>query len=426
MRNRILWTSLTIMLIVGTLLGMVALPALAQGDPFLVTATPQASPTNNGGNATWTLGEPQFASNYPNGFSFNIEATSSAGKLVTATVFWRHSPVSTRTRRIATVAEDGKTATGEWVRSPSDGVPQWSSVEYWWQFTDEAGNFFETPHYYTEYADTTREWKRAESEDIIVFWEEGVDDEIGELTINAMAEQREFYKKNWPKPLGFKPRAIIYNTIETFREWAPRSGGVTSSGGATTALGGRTDLKWGSTAQIFAPFAEMGLPGNAVDTAYGTVTHEVAHLYQAINGGATVGDFWFFEGNASYFELYRTERYLQNMRQRAEDGNLPSLQGGGPSARGAFARDAYDLGFSFFVWLAETYGDDAHYRLWQHIAAGRGWKEALQLVTSLNFIDMETQFRTWLGAVNPVAPTPVPLPTIFMFPSPTYEPTPGK
>ena len=42
----------------------------------------------------------------------------------------------------------------------------------------------------------------------------------------------------------------------------------------------------------------------------------------------------------------------------------------------------------------------------------------------MSFVDMETAFRTWLGATNPVAATPFPTPTLFFPPTPTFAPTP--
>jgi hypothetical protein len=400
-------------------LALSGLPTLAQGN----TPTPAASPANNGGSATWEVKETRFTSNYPRGFTFDIEATSTGGKITTATVLWRHSPTS-RSRQAGTVDEGGTKVQAVWDASPTNNVPQWVGVEYWWLLEDEAGNTYETQRQNVEYADYKRLWSKAESEDIIVYWEEGVSDDVGAYTIQAMADQKEFYGKNWPEPLGYKPRAIIYNNFETWAEWAPGAGTIARSGGQATFVAGRTDSSWGATVQIFD--ARQG----PEYTAYVFVLHEVAHLYQYANGTGGRGDTWFVEGNASYFELLDSglQETFQRVRGKAINGTLPTLQGGGPSGRGAFALDSYDIGRLFFVWLNEIYGPEAHRTVVTLIGQqGRPWRDALEQVTRLNFIDMETQFRTWLGASNPIAPTPLPEPTIFFLPSPTFEPTPvGK
>lgn len=406
----VLISALALMLIVSGVLGGIPSVALGSDAP---TPTQPATPEGNGGKATWTVSKMNFTSNYPTGFTFDIEAESTGGKITSATAFFRHSPETSRVRAIGKPNEAGNGATAVVERIQ---VPQWVQVEYWWILTDEAGNSYETPRAFAEYEDNTRKWGRLESEDIVVFWEEGVPDEIGQMTVDAMKQMRDTFKRRWANPLGYVPRAIIYASYDTWEEWSPRVGTVASSGGVSTRIAGRTDDTWAGTAQMY--FWEYG----PEETAYNTVTHEVGHLYQYANGGAT-GDFWFFEGNATFFEVTGQDRMLRRVRQMAADGTLPSLQAGGPSARGAFARDAYDIGFAFWVWLEETYGPDAHRLVWVLVDQGRGWKNALETVTNLSFIDMETTFRTWLGAANPVAPSPVPSPTLFFFPSPTYEPT---
>ncbi len=411
MRIRALWFGFVI---VALIFGAVSLniPATAQGDAS--TPTPQPSPTGNGGTATWAVKTMTFESNFPKGFSFAIEVTSTGGKLATATVYWRHSTAASRTRRIGTIDASGSKATADWQPTASDAVPQWVSVEYWWVLTDAAGNSYETDHKFDDYADNGHKWSHAASQDIEIFWEQGVPDDIGTAALQAMAQRRPFYKQNWAEPLGYRPRAIIYANFDTWAEWAPGAGTSGSSGGRSTVVAGQTSETWGATVQIYLP--QYGVN----DVAFNTIPHEVGHLYQSANGGV-VGDTWFFEGDATYFEINSGPDNLAQAKQLAASGNLPSLQGGGPSGRGAFARDAYNIGYAFWVWVATTYGPDAHKNIWSLIDQGKPWKDALQTVTGKDFVSMETAFRTWLGAPNAEAPTPLPtLPLIFP-PTPTSE-----
>jgi hypothetical protein len=372
--------------------------------------------------ATWTVSEYGYQSNYPDGMTFTIKATSSAGKIKNALVFWRYSPVASRTRQTGVVNETGDGVTAQWVKKITDAVPQWAGVEYWWQLSDEAGNVFETERQFTEYSDNTRKWTRMESEDIIVFLEDGVPTEVGDASLKAMEEARPMYQKYWPNPLGYKPRAIIYNSYATWAEWAPGAGTAASTGGSTTIVAGQTRDTWGATIQKFNPFDRSNIEQQIINTAYSVVVHEVAHLYQYANGG-TRGSLWFVEGNATFFELVGRDSSVAYARELARSGELPTLQGEGPSGRGAFARAAYDIGCAFFVWLDETYGAEAHKLLWASIDQGRSVRESLEMVTGMNFVDMETAFRTWLGAPNPVAPTLIPTPALLFPPTPTYEPT---
>jgi hypothetical protein len=393
--------------IVIVLAGM-SLSVTAQGDLTPKTATPRPSPTNNGGSAKWTVKAMTFKSNYPKGFQFDLDVSSTGGKIVEAGVAWQHSP-SLRRRAQGKIDASGK-INATWTPGTADSVPQWVGVDYWWTLKDEAGNTFETPHQQDEYADNTRKWNHAESDDIIVYWQDGLPDEIGPLTLEAIEKNRPIYFQNWGKLLNYRPRAIIYSGPQPWAEWAPGAGTVA---GGRTFVQGQTSASWGGTVQIYIP--RSGPRG----LAYGVVLHEVDHLYQSFNGGV-VGDCWFIEGDATYFEIFQDYDYLAHVQDLAASGNLPTLQGGGPSCRGADARDAYDIGYAFFRYLAETFGEDAHRKIWELIGKGKTNIQALESVTEMTFPELEKDFRSWLGMENPEPPTAVPTNEFTFPPTPTY------
>lgn len=410
MTKRIFWLSALTALMLLALI-VVSFPAAAQsGDDFFATSTAAPSPTNNGGGAQWEVKASTFSSQFPKGFTFTLEATSTGGKLVSAAALWRHSPVGSRIRRIAQIDESGTKATAIWEAAPGSSVPQWAGVEYWWVLEDASGNIYETEHQFDEYADNTRNWSRLESEDIIVFWQQGVPDEIGEMTVQAMERQRQFYKDHWNVGLGYKPRAIVYANFDTWSEWAPGRG--TTGGGVITV--GQTSETWGSTAQVYDPFIQP-----VDEIAQNTIPHEIAHLYQFANG-TTSGDRWFVEGNATYFELTTAATSLRRVRRLIAAGNLPSLQDGGPGGR-----EAYDVGFTWWQWLIETYGVQAHRDIWGLIKQGVAMREAILRVTALNFLDSEVAWRNWLGVTEPI-PTALPTLPLILPPTPTYPPTPSN
>ncbi len=409
MRIRVtLWLSFVVLVLAVLVVGMNWPVAAQGGDIAPKTATPQPSPTNNGGSAKWTVNAMTFQSDYPKGFEFHLDVTSSGGKIVEAGVIWQHTPYVSRRAR-GKIDSDGKIS-AVW-NATTDAVPQWVGVTYWWTLKDEAGNIFETPHQYDEYADNLRKWHRAESEDLIIFWQDGVPNEVGQMAIDAMKKQRPFYYQNWGKLLDYRPRAIIYANYDAF-EWNPDFQVHSPNG---THLGGQTSANWGGTAQLYE--AQFGVE----DVAYGTITHEVGHLYQFASGSALSSNSacWFIEGDATYFESYQMYNYLGRVKQMAASNNLPSLQDGGPSCTGDNARDAYDIGYSFFKWLATTYGPDAHRKVWDLLSQGKSLGDALQTVTGKDFVAMETDFRAWLGMKNPEPPTPIPTEELLFPPSPT-------
>ncbi|MCI0712514.1 MAG: hypothetical protein L0154_20325 [Chloroflexi bacterium] len=346
------------------------------------------------GDAEWTVSDFIYQSNYPEGFTASAKVESSAGEIVNASFVW--SLVIGQRRNIATeYDEETGVATLNWI--PDEATPPWVAVNYQWVFEDTEGNLYHTQWILgAEYEDNTRQWTRAESEDVIVFVEEGLPDNTDELVLAAMAEGRETYRIAWGELLPYKPRAILFSNRTTWNEWQV---GVTNEN-----VIGTTRDDWGATVQVVSG-------GNVVDMAYGTTLHEVAHLYQSEN--IALGVDWFNEGNATFFELNQQNDYEQFVRNMAVNGDLPPLlRGSGPSIRGNSARDGYNIGYTFFKWLVENYGLEAHHELMVLMRRGTLRNDAIEQVTGLTIDEVEREWRTWLGATGD-APTPIPTPTFF-------------
>src|SRR5215468_1980153 len=100
-QHRFLWVVIgcfvmLAMLVATTLLLDSSFIVSAQGEVHAKTATPLPTPTNNGGSAQWAVNSNSFKSNYPKGFEFDLDVTSSGGKIVEATVAWSHAPGTIR------------------------------------------------------------------------------------------------------------------------------------------------------------------------------------------------------------------------------------------------------------------------------------------------------------------------------------------
>lgn len=400
------FTALVALALVAGLIGLASLPALAQGDAPARTAEPEVTADLPGTaeanpDVEWTVGDLTFESNYPRGFTFTAEISSSAAPITRARVVWSHAPGTQRSRS-ARIDPDTGTLVAEWVVQGSDAVPPWVGVTYTWDVTDAEGNFFETEPLYVEYADDSREWTRTESEDIIVFTQ-GLPEEVGPLAVEAMAELRETFRQAWGDLLPYKPRAILFGDQEAWLEWRV--------GFQNPRVIGTTRDDWGATVQIVAG-------GNIEDLAAGTVPHEIAHLYQGEFTLMTAGS-WFIEGNATFFELHQQYDYEASVRELAATGRLPALLADtGPGVSGQNARRGYDIGYTFWKWFVENYGLDGHRELIQTLKRGTSRDAALEAVTGLSLDEIEGRWRVWLGA-SPVPPTLFPTPTMFFFPTVT-------
>ncbi len=381
----------------------------ADAATLATTVTPTAPPELQGAgqgasesnaNVEWTVGEFNFESQYPHGFTFAAEIHSSAGPISGGRVIWTHATGTQRSRPIEVDPATGR-LTARWEAGAQDIVPPWVGVSYYWDVADAAGNRYQTDMQYVEYSDSSRDWLRSESDDIIVF-SEGLPAEVNDMVIDAMARQRETYRAAWGDLLPYKPRAILFGDLDAWVEAR-----IT----ANPRVIGRTSSDWGGTAQV-------AYAGDLEDLAYGTVPHEVAHLYQSAFSLFSPGT-WFIEGDATFFELHQMDDYEAFVRGLAQQGLLPALlQGTGPGVSGERARWGYNIGYTFFKWLTDTYGLDAHRQLIQLLDQGMGRNEAIERVTGLSIQEVERQWRAWLGAAAE-APTLFPTPTMRVFPSPT-------
>lgn len=382
-----------------SLAGAALLNSAAQAD--LAPQTPTPPPQSRSSGAEWTVGELAFESHYPHGFDFTAEIRSSAGTITDGRIVWSHAPGTQNTRPVVVDPQSGR-LTAEWVPGPGESTPPWVGVTYWWEVVDAAGNSFATEPREVEYQDPGHDWMRTESEDVIVFTVD-LPASYNEAVMRAVADQRETYRAAWGGLLPYKPRAILFGGRDTWEEWQV---GVMSS-----SYAGLTNSRWGGTVQRIV--------GTTPDNfAFGIVLHELAHLYQDEFTLMAPGS-WFGEGNATFFERVQFYDYESSVRSLAASGELPALLAGtGPGVSGRNARRGYDIGYTFWKWLADNYGLEGHRQLIELVGLGIPRVQAIEQVTGLSAGEVERRWRVWLGA-SPVPPTLFPTPTFYFLPSPT-------
>jgi hypothetical protein len=376
------------------------------------------------GEAEWTLTGSTFISNYPEGFRFEAVATSTGGPIVSASIFYSHTPTFPEdVRRRGEVDPQTGRVTVSIEGIDADDIPPWVAINYRWRLLDEAGTIYWSVWFTgNEYADETHEWTRQESEDLIIFIQEGFPDEAVELAFAAMEEARPLYMEAFGRLLSYKPRMMLFADEETFEEWRDPSYELRGIDFIGQASG-----YWGSFIQLI--YGE-----NIEDFAYGTVIHEIGHLYQ-YDLYESRAPSWFTEGNSTYLEIYQQYDYETRVRDAVQFYPLEGLftQDGpdtfdmGPDEQG---RWAYDVGYTFNKWLVETYGWEAHRELITLLAAPENlpgyeitdhFQASLEAVLDLPILEIEARWREWLGASS-AAPTPLPSPTLEMRFPPTVTP----
>ncbi len=413
-----------IVFVIGWLVAALGLGALNYLTPRAEAgdAAPPAAVAPPQDATGWTVGETTFESNYPDGFTFSVTASSEGGAIERARLIWhrtelRESEIVRINAEDAEYDPDTGRFTATWEPSGTEMLPPWVLLNYHWEFRDAASNVYETGPGLAEYADHTREWTRSESEDVIVLSSD-LPTEIEDMVLDAMAIQHDQYVAVWGRTLPYKPRIVLFGDYDAWLEWRTADHSTSD----TAVIVGQTFEAWGMIVQVL-----YGPQGEAAyrDLAYSTVVHEVEHLYQAeFLARRRTADIpgWFIEGDASFFELQQSYDYLGRVRNEfARNGTLPPLLVGvadAPRVNGPNPRDGYDIGYSFFVWMEQLRGDlSTHREVMALLAADVPFFTALEQATGMPKTEIERNWRTWLGAAAE-APTLVPTWTPVF---PTFE-----
>ncbi len=365
-----------------------------------------------------------YVTRYPEGLDFtvNIIPPNEDVEILSVTLLYKFVS-GTQGRAQATLNEDD-----QWQAIPFDtrGLAPWMVMDVRWRVSYGEEGVLETDPVTVQYVDPTREWWRAESEDVILYWFD-FPEELGQVVVEAFVHVRDRFIQGFGDLLPFKPTVVIFPPGETLGEWQaggqvnPRTTGQAQRDtySATLRVRGleiediRQDCIWNE---------ERDLEWQ-MRFAASVATHEVAHLYQFAFGSR--GPAWWIEGEATFFELElgSVDQRLQNLAAIGED--LTTLQGGGPSGQvGTPAIDGcthlgYDMGASFINWLVSTHGGfEAHRQIVDLLSSNTTLPNALEEVTGVDFLTLERQWREYIG-VNPepfIAPTQA-----FQFP-PTVTP----
>lgn len=434
-KHSMIWS----LLATGSLLALLitaALPSVQDGyaqDSF--TPTPSSTTADDdyayddparveNGEAEWTLNSTEFINNYPDGFVFVGNVSSTGGELVSVSaIFSSVGNPDYGIRQRGEVNPETGTVRVEVSGRDADDIPPWVPINYQWRVSDESGTvYFSEWILGAEYADNTRNWTRLETDDALVYIQEGLPSDIADEMFIRLEQKRDQYLEFFGEPLSYAPVVVLFDDQAAFDEWR------------------RDDVNRGNVITVGLAQPTRGVilqflfQGNATDLA-NTVVHEVAHLYQfeAYQSRVPV---WWREGEATYFEFQNVGFYEDRVRSFGFTNQLPimfnetnqlALDAVGPDGRG---RWTYDVGYTFYKYMVETYGSDTileFYRLLDEPDDLPGFEIFEHFVTSLETAtgdsveEIESNWRVWMGA-SPEIPTLLPTPTLNFEARPTVTP----
>ncbi len=380
----------------------------------------------------FTIGEMTYTSEYPLGMSWTLEASSSAGPITRATLYFNFDTPLTGRVQADMVNPDGLIS-ATLARHEAGGLIPWLVVNYTWRLTDSEGNSIEVDGPPAVYSDHSREWMHAENDLVRVYWF-GLPEWVGDEALDAVEQARERWALGFPGVVfESRPLVVIYPDLDSFLEWRGEAGAE------SIRFVGTLREEWNGTVQRVPDQPRLDRECGGLNLAEdydhvvralarSTVVHELTHFHQYQMNSA-IGPTWWVEGQATFFEdTVRPYDPLERVRTLVSLNALPSLAYGDTlSGAGTLGPDncthvAYDVGSAFLDFLRDHYGGyAAHGEITRLVSQNVGIYEAIEQVTGKSFAELEAEWRTLLGAG--LAPTPVPTPTPFTFdlPTPTYN-----
>lgn len=356
-----------------------------------------------------------YRSLYPSGMEFKATIVPPEGmQIEQVTLFYTFS-----TGKLGRIRAERGDAPNEWIAVPygARGLPPWHEIDAYWGVRGANDLSVDSEPVHAVYYDPTREWYRAESEDIVVYWF-GMPEELGKYTIDAMAENRDKYHQGFGMEIPFRPLSVVFPPGGVWNEYKGDDTVDDTEFGST----GTIISEAGSTIQRVRTLEPAAIRAECIwneanptvefqmKQAASTTTHEVAHLYQQERGVS--GPAWWVEGQATFFENWMEYDVHARLRKLAElrGGELPTLQGDGPSggpytvAEDGCTHLMYDMGASFMLWLTDTHGGIDTYRtVVDEMAQAHTLFEALETTTGFTALELENEWRAFLG-VGPVPP----------------------
>ncbi len=363
----------------------------------------------------YTFSDISFVSHYPEGGDLTVTITPPDG--VTVDTVMTNALLSTTGVNNSWRAARGESG-DEWVTTIflHMGISGWAEFDAFWEVVGTDGSRAETEPVHGVYNDPTREWMRAESDDLVVYWY-GMPEELGGIVLDEVAARRADFEAVFG-PLDFRPLAVIfppgpdwfeaYSSVEVEDDgeagvtpW-PDYGAFIQRVGPQARLEADRACNWmGADLTV-----EDQMTQTARLSAYG-----IAFLYLNHHEGVVqMSRPWYQNGlvnalaSTTPYDVDERLRALVRLREEA----MPTVQkdmalGSLHAAEDGCRYMGLDMWTSFVNWMTETQGGLAmHAAIVDELALAIPLGEAIENATGVPLGELENAWRASLG-LPPVA-----------------------
>lgn len=355
---------------------------------FLATATPAhaQSPITATANA-------ELVSETPRRVTFTVDASSSAGELVEARIYYQPIGSGARISEPLEVTPAASISLSHEWNMQNNGIPPGTQVEYFWRLRDSAGNSIDTPTQTITPLDPRFDWQTLEDEELAISWYNGSEAWGQEMFDTGKAALAQL-EGELGAEITRQVRLVAYTRDSDFRGAFPPQ---------QEWIGGQAFPDLGVTVQIIGE--------NERNWMRTVLFHELSHLVfaQATEGALVNPPSWLDEGLAMYNEPGEGRGSAGTVQRAAENNDLLPFS----RLQGNFGADGREVGIAYaqsemiVTYLIEECGQDGFKAVIDNLVADMTMDEAL---TDACGYDSLTLFNTW-RATLPNAPEVVNPPT---------------
>jgi hypothetical protein len=321
--------------------------------------------------------------NFPQGMVFTVSARG-------------QSPIQ-KIRLRYTIMPDGTAAIGQPEFTPGPSVtasfelegnnppkiylPPGTTIQYYWEVTDAAGNTSKSETATFSYDDTRFDWKPVQQSGVTIYYYSGSEDDARQM-LGVATETIASMSRLLGAEITFPVNVWIYDSASDMRPALARRSATFEQSIITAGVRVSSDT--------------VLVLGNV---SFDTLRHELTHVVTAVAGESALGSLpaWLDEGTAVYGQ--GDPGSFESAVDRAIDrGNVLSVRSisaypGDPDKVELFYGEAWSL-VSF---LNEKFGPDKFARLFAEVKKGKRIGEALQAVYGFDQDGLEDQWRAFHG-----------------------------
>ncbi len=338
--------------------------------------------------------------NFPKELVFNAEAASTGGEIKSVRFHMTTGrDLVEKADSFALTPGAKTTATYTLKTAGNNFIPAGTTMTWWVEVQDAAGNVMSTPKQQYWYADTRFQWSKLQDGQVTLYYYGGA-----EQAARAVMEAAKEVQGNTGALLGVNGNPFTLMLYNTPRDIIGAQREETSATTAQNLIKVGIAYPGQDLVQVLGGGSSFGGPE--------TTRHETTHLFEHWAAGDRLPT-WLDEGLAVWSQKDPGGEYTGRLKTAIQNDTLLLVRGmesfpGKPDD----VLLAYGQSWSLVKYLIDTYGKDKYRQLYETLVK-EGSENALKSVYGVTYDELDSKWRQSVGAkprsFGSARPTPLPV-----------------